>query len=125
VSLFPNQINISNVEPLDFVAVGVGPLSHNKDYVDVGEPSDNVRNDMKFLATHQRVKYPLLPVSTTAEYGIIKEFCLKYPRPKTPDIQCLCKMFKVSANGVDIFCKVPTISNLQLTNGKSINSGSF
>jgi hypothetical protein len=31
VGLFPNRINISNVEPLDFVAVGVGPLSHNKD----------------------------------------------------------------------------------------------
>jgi hypothetical protein len=71
------------------------------------------------------LSWALLPVSMAAEYSIIKEFCLKYPQPKTPDIQCLCKIFKVSANGVDIFCKVPTISNLQLTNGKSINSGSF
>ena len=74
MSLFPNQINVSNVGPLDFVAVGVGPWTHNKDYVDVGEPADNLRNDLKFLATCQCYKYPLLPVSTTTEYGIIKEF---------------------------------------------------
>ena len=78
VSLFPNLINISNV-PLDFVAVGVGPLSYNKDYVDVSEPVENLKNDLKFLATRQRVKYPILPVSTAAEYCIIKDFCLRYP----------------------------------------------
>ena len=85
----PNRINISNVEPVDFMAVGVGPLSRNKDYVDVGEPMDILKNDMKFLATCQRIKYPFLPVSTATEYGIIKEFCSKCPQTKTSDIQRL------------------------------------
>lgn len=109
VDLFTNRINISEHKPLDFVAVGVGPLSHDEKYVTKGQPADSLENDLKFMAERMRVKYPPLPPSSEKEFGMIKRFCSENPQPKEADIQRLCRIFKSQSDGVDVFPKLPSM----------------
>ena len=48
--LFANRINISEFNPLDFVSVGVGPLSFNDAYVQTGKLVNCVKGDLQFMA---------------------------------------------------------------------------
>jgi len=72
VDLFMNRINVSEYKPLDFVAVGVGPLSHDNDYVTKGPPAEFLHGDLRFLGERMGVKYPPMPPLTKREFGMIK-----------------------------------------------------
>ncbi len=109
VELFPNRVNVSEFEPVDFVAVGVGPLSHDTDFVQEGEAAECLLNDAYFMATKMGVVYPPLPPLTEREFGMIKAFCSNNPQPNEEDIRNLCKTFKARANGKDIFPKLPSM----------------
>jgi hypothetical protein len=109
IDLFPNRINVSNYEPLDFVSVGVGPLSLNPKYVEKGDPADCLRGDLLWMADKMGVKYPPLPPSTQREFGMIKNFCSQNPQPKQADYDRFCETFKSQSNGVDVFPKLPSM----------------
>ena len=109
VDIFMNRVNVSEFEPLEFVSVGVGPLSHNEDYVTKGKPADCLGDDLHFMAGRMEVVYPPLPPSSQTEFGIIKRFCTATPEPKEADIRRLCKTFKSKSNGRDIFPKLPSM----------------
>ncbi|KAL7535177.1 hypothetical protein ACHAXR_006318 [Thalassiosira sp. AJA248-18] len=107
--LFTNRINVSEYSPLDFTAVGLGPLTFNEDYVERGEPAECLKGDLRFMAERMGLKYPFFPPSTKKELGMIKRFCGDCPKPKMEDIQNLCRQFKARANGIDVFPKVPSM----------------
>ena len=107
VDIFSNRINVSQYKPLDFTAVGVAKLSLNEDYVEKGEPSENLTDDLYWLAEKVGLKIPPIPPSTKRELGMIRKFCEEHPNPNTEDIHQLCKTFKATANGIDIFTKLP------------------
>ena len=109
VNIFTNRINVSQFQPLDFVAVGVGPLTHNEKYVEKGKPAAYLNDDLKFGAEKMGVVYPPMPPSTKAELGMIKRFCGETPQPKEVDVQRLCATFKSRSNGVDILPKIPSM----------------
>jgi len=106
VDPFPSRINMSEQTALDFVSVGVGPLSLNEDYVTVGEPGEGLKDGLYFMANRMKVKYPPLPPTTPAEFAIIKKFCADHPQPKQNDYKKLCKIFKLKSNGTTIFPKL-------------------
>lgn len=107
--LFTNRINVLEHKPLDFVAVGVGPLSLDEKYVTKGEPAGGLDDDLNFMAEQSGFLLPPLPPTTKREFGMIKNFCKRHPQPKTVDIQRQCMVFKSKANGKDIFPKLPTM----------------
>ena len=109
VDPFTHRINLSEHTAVDFVAVGVGPLTIDEDYVTVGDPADDLKNDLLFIAEKMNVKYPPLPPSSRREFGMIKHFCSNNPQPKEKDIKQFCKTFKALANGDDIWPKYPTM----------------
>ncbi|KAL7529943.1 hypothetical protein ACHAXR_003236 [Thalassiosira sp. AJA248-18] len=109
VTLFTNRINVSEYKMVDFVSVGVGPLSFNENYVKMGEPGDGIKGDLFFMPERMRVKYPPLPPCTKKEFGMIKTFCANHPHPKQAEIQQLCKRFNAESNGIDIFPKLPSM----------------
>ena len=110
VDLFKNRINLLDHEiDLDFVAVGVAPLSLNEDYVTKGKPAEGLSNDLHFMAERMRVEYPPLPPSSKREFGMIKSFLRDHPQHKVADVQRLCKMFKAQSNGNDVWPKLPTM----------------
>ena len=106
---FPNRINVSEYQPLDFISVGVARLSFDEAYVKKGEPADHLKGDLRFYATRSGVKYPPLPPVTKEEFGMIRQFCSKYPQPKMADIQALCRTFNIKANGTTFLPKVPSM----------------
>ena len=113
VDLFTNRVNLSEHERVDFVAVGVGPLSHDSKYVAVlgpGErPAEGMSKDLQFMAKRMRVTIPPLPPSSPQEFAMIKTFCSQSPQPKEADIQRLCRTFKAQSNGTTIFPKLPSL----------------
>ena len=109
VDPFANRINLSELTAVKFVAIGVGPLSLDEDYVTVGEPADGLNGDLLFMAEKMGVKYPPLPPSSRREFGMIKHFCSNNPQPKEKDYQQLCKEFNAQANGDDIWPKYITM----------------
>ena len=109
VNVFANRINVSEFEPLDFIAVGVGPLTHNESYVKKGKPAECLNNDLQFAAEKMGVVYPPMPPSTKTEFGMIKRFCSDTPQPKEADVQSLCRTFNSRSNGIDILPKIPTM----------------
>ena len=111
VDPFPSRINMSEHSPLDFISVGVGPLSLNKDYVTVGEPGKDLKDGLYFMAKQMKVKYPPLPPSTPKEFAMIKKFCTDHPQPKQIDIKKLCKRFNNESNGTTIFPKLLPMVN--------------
>lgn len=51
ILLYPNHPNVSLFKPVkNFVAVGIGPLSYNEDYVDIGLPHKELKGEVKFIA---------------------------------------------------------------------------
>jgi hypothetical protein len=45
--VYPRHVNVSLFEPVkDFVSVGIGPLCYSKDFVESGNPLENLRGDM-------------------------------------------------------------------------------
>ena len=108
VDLFPNRINVSEQNPMDLICVGVGPLSHDPQFVRNGDPADCLSGDLLFLARQMGLVYPLLPPATKREFGMIKSFCKHNPQPKMSDIQRLCRTFKSESNGVNVFPKLPS-----------------
>ena len=97
---------MSEQTALDFVSVGVGPLSLNEDYVTVGEPGEGLKDGLYFMANRMKVKYPPLPPTTPAEFSIIKKFCAENPQPTQNDYKKLCKIFKSKSNGTTIWPKL-------------------
>ena len=110
VTVFPQRVNVSEFNPVDFVAVGIGPLSFDPDYVKRSdEPSPVLAGGLKFMAKQMKVEFPPLPISTPAEFSMLKEFCSKHPQPKSEDINQLCRECLQKSNGIDIFPKLPSL----------------
>ena len=109
VDPFTHRFNLSEHTPVDFVAVGVGPLSIDEDYVTVGDPADGLKGDLLFMAEKMGVKYPPLPPASQREYGMIKRFCSTNPQAKEKDYKQFCKTFNALANGDDIWPKYLTM----------------
>ena len=110
VTVFPRRVNVSEFEPIDFVAVGIGPLNFNPDFVKKSEtPHEALSGGLKFLARQMKVDIPPLPLSTPAEFSMLKEFCSQHPQPTTEDITNLCKHFLAKSNGMTIFPKLPSL----------------
>jgi hypothetical protein len=52
VLIHPNQVNISEFSSINFVCVGVGPLSFDSKYVKKGTPVSHIHGGVKFMAEH-------------------------------------------------------------------------
>ena len=72
---------------MDFVAVGVGPSSHDEKFVTNEQPADGLSDDLHFVAERMGVNYPPLPPSTIEELAMIKSFCSRHPQPKKAAIE--------------------------------------
>ena len=67
-----NHINISEYELISYMAVGVGPLTFNGDYVEQGSPMECLKGNVRFMSERMKIKCPPLPPSTKKEFVMIK-----------------------------------------------------
>ena len=76
VTVFTMRVNVSEFRTVEFVAVGIGPLSFNKDYVTKADhPSPKLKGGLKVMAQKMNVDIPPLPFSTPAEYHLLSITC--------------------------------------------------
>ena len=74
VSVLNSHINVSAFQKIDFVSVGVGPLTHSEDYVTCGEPDERLVGHVAFLAEQMGVEIPPMPTSTAQEFDMKNQF---------------------------------------------------
>jgi hypothetical protein len=107
-NIFPKHKNLILAETVpDFVAVGFGPVSFDKDCVDLSEePHPNLTGNLRFLACKMKVKLPPLNVSGKREKQFCNDYCRDNPKPTTTELKELARMFKAEADGIDLFPKL-------------------
>jgi hypothetical protein len=109
VVVFPRHLNMLVFKAEDFVSVGIGPLTHSDDFVQMGEPMDHLRGDMQKLACRMLVTCPPLESRTVKEFKIENEYFLKQPTATMAHFMIeLAKIFKAEHDGVLVFPKLPT-----------------
>ena len=109
VLIYPRHKNIMEFEGNeDFVAVGIGPLCYSEDFVTKGEPDERLVGDMRFIAKRSGIKHPPLPIRTKDEINIFTQFMATNKATQGNFIK-LAKLYKMSANGINIFPKLPTM----------------
>jgi len=94
-----------------FIAIGVGPLSYDTNYVTFGPVHPKIKGDVKFVARKMGIELPPLPISTKEERKLFNEFrrdnCTGSKLGPTK-VHELCTLYKSKADGVSIFPKIPS-----------------
>jgi hypothetical protein len=111
VVVFPSHENASQFKAIkDFVAVGIGPLSHSFDYVTKGMPHPSLKGDFRFLAKKMKVVYAPMPVSHPMEKAMFNHYKESHPNDLTKSkAHELAKTFKRKTNGTTILPKLPSM----------------
>jgi hypothetical protein len=108
VDVFPRHSNLSQFKAVDdFVAVGIGPLWYNNDYVEPGEPDARLKGDLRFTAARMKVRCPPLHIAHPAERKIWRDFLKTTPNPSWRDWCALAKIFKEKTDCKTVFPKLP------------------
>ena len=107
---FPNHTNQALFQPIKgFVAVGVGPLCYDDDFVEKSsEPHQALKGGLRFLAKRMKLRGPPLDLAHKEEFSFFNEFMKTKPRVNRQNWVELAKQFKAKANYVSIFPKLPS-----------------
>jgi hypothetical protein len=107
---WPRHINQSFFDgKKDMISVGIGPLTYDPEYVvQADEPDTALNGDLYFMAKQMRIKYPILHIGSVAEIKVFNEF-MKNHSPTATNLKKLATIFRDSANGKDIFYKLPNM----------------
>jgi len=107
---WPRHINQSFFHgKRDMVSVGIGPLTYDPKYVvQASEPDAVLKGDRYFMAKQMQLKYPILHIGSVAEIKIYNEF-MKDHSLTPANLKRLAEIYKDSANGKDIFYKLPNM----------------
>jgi hypothetical protein len=110
VDVYPRHTNQAQFEPVkDYVAVGIGPLNYNDDYVTKGPPDPLLKGDLRFVADRMRLKCPPMPVAHPREKKMFNDHMKAHPKPTDKDWRELAKRFKQQSDCKIIFPKLPTM----------------
>jgi len=108
--VYPSHANVSQFQGIpNFVAVGIGPLSHSDDYISQGPPDACLKGDILFVAKQMGMTHPPLPISHPQEKAMYNNFRESHQAMTTGDEQELAKLFKTKANGTTIMPKLPSM----------------
>ena len=108
--VYPRHYNLSHFKPLDsFVSVGVGPLCFSQHYIDIGEPDQQLKGDIKFIANKMNVRFPPMPVSTKEEKKIFNDFFRANTRQSSLQWRELVCSYRRLSDGSNIFPKLPSL----------------
>jgi hypothetical protein len=87
-----NQSEFQGIK--DHVAVGIGPLFYEQDYVEKGEPDPRLKGDMRFTVERMLVKCAPYRVETPTEKNPVTSFIRdERPNPTEKDWERLSKRF--------------------------------
>jgi hypothetical protein len=109
VQIYPLHQNLMEFKGTDLISVGIGPLSYDADYVEVGAPDNSLSGDMRFTAESMGLVLPLMPVATVKEMQIFSQCMGMHPKPTDANIRQCAKIYKEKSNGVDVFPKLPAM----------------
>ena len=111
VSIFPHRDNVSEFKAVkNFVAVGLGPLTHNPKFVTYcDKPNSSLRGGVKFMAKRMKVDIPPIPLTSKEEFELLKSKLKLNPKPSTKQLEDWCQEFLKKADGKFIFPKLPPL----------------
>lgn len=111
VSIFPHRDNVSEFKAVkNFVAVGLGPLTHNPKFVTYcDKPNSSLRGGVKFMAKRMKVDIPPIPLASKEEFRLLKSKLKLNPKPSTKQLEDWCQEFLKKADGKFIFPKLPPL----------------
>ena len=99
VDVFPTHTNQLLFQPVKgFVAVGVGPLNYDEDYVEQGCPHQGLTGDIKFLAQRMKVVGPPLHIYHPREKKIFNDFMANNSKPTNKHWHELAIQFRMKAD---------------------------
>jgi hypothetical protein len=105
--VYPRDVNVSLFEHVkDFVSLGIGSLCYSKDFVESGNPLDNLMGDMRFMAERMKVTSPPLEPSSKEEHSLINKHFVAHPKQINATLKALAKKVLELADGVKIFPKL-------------------
>jgi hypothetical protein len=110
VKLFPRHRNLSHFKSIpNFIAIGIGALSFDADFVCQGPPMASLKGDLRFMAERMNVKCAPMPVGTADEYRIFSIFVLHNPKMTDAKFRVLGKEFLAKTDGKTVFPKLPSM----------------
>jgi hypothetical protein len=109
VQIYPLHQNLMEFKGTNLISVGIGPLSYDENYVEVGVPDDCLSGNMLFIAEKMGLNLPLMPIGTMKEIQIFTTSMGRLPQPTDTSFKELAKLYKQKANGIDIFPKLPAM----------------
>jgi hypothetical protein len=110
VDVYPRRTNLAQFQPVkDYVAIGIGPLAYNADYVEKGAPDPRLKGDLLFVADRMGLKCAPMPIAHPKEKAMFNKHMQDYPKPKDKDWRELAKHFKQLTDCKTIFPKLPTM----------------
>ena len=122
VTIYPSHMNTTHYNlDSDFVAVGIGPVSLDEQFVKKGPPMSCLKSDIKFIAEQMGVNCPPLPVAGRTETKIFHQFMRDNPsmnRSSTTGWDTLAKQYLKETDGVSVFPKLPSMLRAHFTDWK-------
>ena len=109
VQIFPLHQNMMEFKGTNLISVGIGPLSYDENYVEVGAPDDSLSGNMLFIAERMGLVLPLMPIATMREIQIFTTFMGRHPHPTDSNFRELAKIYKQNSDGIDVFPKLPAM----------------
>jgi hypothetical protein len=112
---FPNHANQELFSPVeDFVAVGIGPLNYDDEYVHkIGEgetPDPNLSGELRFLAERMRLRGPPLDMGHPNEMKIFHDFMKEHAgKLSGKNLKFLSAIYKRKSDYKTIFPKLPSM----------------
>lgn len=73
VFAWPAHQNLTDIEEIDFISVGIGPLPHDKDSIVEGLPKEGLSDDYRYMCKKMGLNMAPLPISTHNEYKLFNE----------------------------------------------------
>ena len=118
--LFPRHKNtLLFKEVPNFVAVGIGPLIHETEFVCCSEkPDDRLKGDLRFTAERMKVACPPLPIYGPRERKMFNDFMLRHPKPNAAQLRAHAKEYLDKTDCSSVFPKTVSILKSQLTEWK-------
>jgi len=108
VDIYPGHVNVLRFKALDFISVGIGPLSYSTDFVTQGKPHKNLKGDILFVAKQMKLEIPPLPIVSIEERQLFNTHMRDHPdATRESDWQRLATKYKLKADGKTIFPKLP------------------
>jgi hypothetical protein len=110
VNIYPRHTNLAQFKGVDgFVAVGIGPLNYDEDYVQLGEPDERLGGDLLFLACRMKLVCPPVHICTKHEKHVFNEYLKTHPNPKDSNWKELARLFKSKTDCKTVFPKLPSM----------------